>query len=130
MKKLFSLFVMVFALSLMACDAKNNRLEGKYITEAYNTQNGEEMTQVTYTFTTDSLYIDAYPSGCGITALALEWYSDKSCTATETITDVNKDGNEVAYIRIYHISFVPCEWGKNEFAVFRDYKVVDIIKKF
>lgn len=130
MKKLFSLFIMVFTLSLTACDAKGNKLEGKYLTEEYNTQNGEEMTQVTYTFTKDSLYIDAYPSGCGITALALEWYSDKSCTATETITDINGDGKEVAYIRIYHISFVPCEWDKNEFAVFRDYKVVDIIKKF
>ena len=130
MKKLFSLLIMAFALSLTACDAKGNKLEGKYLTEEYNTQDGDGMTQVTYTFVGDSLYIDTYPSGCFVAAMSLR-YSPKvenspryMCDATETIYDIESGRH---YKRVYHLSFCECEWNGKSLAVFRDYKVVDII---
>lgn len=130
MKKLFSLLIMAFALSVMACSAEDDKLQGVYLTEEYNTMYGDTLTQVTYTFVGDSLFIDTYPSGCFVAAMSLR-YSPKvenspryMCDATETIYDIETGRN---IKRIYHLSFCECEWNSKSLAVFRDYKVVDII---
>ena len=130
MKKLFSLLIMAFALSVTACSAEDDKLQGVYLTEEYNTMYGDTLTQVTYTFVGDSLYIDTYPSGCFVAAMSLR-YSPKvenspryMCDATETIYDIESGRY---YKRVYHLSFCECEWNGKSLAVFRDYKVVDII---
>ena len=130
MKKIFSLLLMAFALSVTACSAEDDKLQGVYLTEEYNTMYGDTLTQVTYTFVGDSLYIDTYPSGCFVAAMSLR-YSPKvenspryMCDATETIYDIETGRN---IKRIYHLSFCECEWNSKSLAVFRDYKVVDII---
>jgi hypothetical protein len=130
MKKIFSLLLMAFALSVMACSAEDDKLQGVYLTEDYNTMYGDTLTQVTYTFIGDSLYIDTYPSGCFVAAMSLR-YSPKvenspryMCDATETIYDIETGRH---YKRVYHLSFCECEWNSKSLAVFRDYKVVDII---
>ena len=129
MKKIFSLLLMAFALSVTACSAEDDKLQGVYLTEEYNTMYGDTLTQVTYTFVGDSLYIDTYPSGCFVAAMSLR-YSPKvenspryMCDATETIYDIESR----YYKRVYHLSFCECEWNGKSLAVFRDYKVVDII---
>jgi hypothetical protein len=130
MKKIFSLLLMAFALSVTACSAEDDKLQGVYLTEDYNTMYGDTLTQVTYTFIGDSLYIDTYPSGCFVAAMSLR-YSPKvenspryMCDATETIYDIESGRY---YKRVYHLSFCECEWNSKSLAVFRDYKVVDII---
>ena len=130
MRKLFSLLIMAFALSVTACSAEDDKLQGVYLTEEYNTMYGDTLTQVTYTFVGDSLFIDTYPSGCFVAAMSLR-YSPKvenspryMCDATETIYDIETGRN---IKRIYHLSFCECEWNSKSLAVFRDYKVVDII---
>lgn len=131
MKKLFSLFIMVFIAVLTACSTEINKMQGVYITEDYNTNMGDSVCKVTYTFVGDSLYIDTYPSGCFVTAMSLEYLTHSkdnpkyNCNATETIFDIE---NNISYKKIYHLSFIKCEWDKYSFAVYRDGVVVDIIK--
>ena len=121
MRKLFSLLIMAFALSVTACSAEDDKLQGVYLTEEYNTMYGDTLTQVTYTFVGDSLFIDTYPSGCFVAAMSLR-YSPKvenspryMCDATETIYDIETGRN---IKRIYHLSFCECEWNSKSLAVF------------
>lgn len=131
MKKLFSLLIMAFALSVMACSAEDDKLQGVYITEDYNTNMGDSVCKVTYTFVGDSLYIDTYPSGCFVAAMSLEYFTRSqssikyNCNATETIFDIESGKN---YKRIYHLSFIKCGWNKYSLAVYREGEVIDIIK--
>ena len=109
-------------------------LNGIYLTEDYNTKSVDGMIKVTYTFTNDSLYIDAYPSGCGIAAMSLENTSKNEYKAIETLYDINEtlyDINTGNVIRksIYHLSIFPCIWDKDSWAVYRDDTIIDIIKK-
>lgn len=97
------------------------------MTEDYNTKSIDGLIKVTYTFTNDSLYVDVYPSGCGISAMSLEKISDTEYKAVETLYDINTDG--ILKKTIYHLSFFPCVWDKDSWAVYRDGTVVDIIKK-
>lgn len=130
MKRFILACIMAFPAFLMACSAEDDKLQGVYLTEEYNTMYGDTLTQVTYTFVGDSLFIDTYPSGCFVAAMSLR-YSPKVenspryiCEATETIYDIETGRN---IKRIYHLSFCECEWNGKSLAVFRDYKVVDII---
>ena len=130
MKRFILACILVFPAFLMACSAEDDKLQGVYLTEEYNTMYGDTLTQVTYTFVGDSLFIDTYPSGCLVAAMSLR-YSPKVenspryiCEATETIYDIESGRN---IKRIYHLSFCECEWNSKSLAVFRDYKVVDII---
>ena len=130
MKRFILACILAFPAFLMACSAEDDKLQGVYLTEEYNTMYGDTLTQVTYTFVGDSLFIDTYPSGCFVTAMSLR-YSPKvenspryMCDATETIYDIETGRN---IKRIYHLSFCECEWNSKSLAVFRDYKVVDII---
>lgn len=130
MKRFILACIMAFPAFLMACSAEDDKLQGVYLTEEYNTMYGDTLTQVTYTFVGDSLFIDTYPSGCFVAAMSLR-YSPKvenspryMCEATETIYDIETGRN---IKRIYHLSFCECEWNGKSLAVFRDYKVVDII---
>ena len=131
MKKLFSLLIMAFALSVMACSAEDDKLQGVYITEDYNTNMGDSVCKVTYTFVGDSLYIDTYPSGCFVAAMSLEYFTRSqssikyNCNATETIFDIESGKN---YKKIYHLSFIKCGWNKYSLAVYREGEIVDIIK--
>lgn len=123
MKKIIFTFIL-FSISLFAC---STNLNGKYLTEDYNTESIDGMIKVTYTFTNDSLYIDTYPSGCCIAAMKLDKVTDNEYVATETLTNIYTD--EVIKKFLYHLSFFKCAWDKNSIAVYRDGSVVDIIKK-
>ena len=48
--------------------------------------------------------------------------------ATEVIYKNDKP-DDIAYIKIYHLEFIPCIWDKKCLAVYRDGIIVDIIKK-
>ncbi len=123
MKKLF--FTIIF---LCVClFSYSNDLNGKYLTEDYNTKSIDGLIKVTYTFTNDSLYIDVYPSGCGISAMSLKQTSDNDYEAVETLYDITS--GDILKKTIYHLSFFPCIWDNNSWAVYRDGSVVDIIKK-
>ena len=125
MKKLFLSLALLFSITAY-CETQRN-LSGRYLTEEYNTKMADNLIKVTYTFTGDSLYIDAYPSGCGITAMSIKLTS-RDYVATETI--YKEDGSDaIAYIKIYHLEFIPCIWDKKCLAVYRDGIIVDIIRK-
>lgn len=123
MKKKLILFALLLA-SVTCYSVKVER--GKYVTEDYNTQSADGFIKVTYTFENDSLFIDAYPSGCGIVAMSIE-YVNNEYIAVETLYD--EKTNEAIHKRIYHLMFLPCEWDKNSLAVYRDGVVIDIIRK-
>ena len=125
MKKKLVLFALL--LSSIACYPARIGM-GKYVTEDYNTQSADGMIKVTYTFENDSLFIDAYPSGCGIAAMSFE-YDDEihEYKAIETLYD--EKTNEAIHKRIYHLMFLPCEWDENSLAVYRDGVIIDIIRK-
>ena len=125
MKKLFLSLALLFSINVY-CETQRN-LSGRYLTEEYNTKMADNLIKVTYTFTDDSLYIDAYPSGCGIAAMKLE-LTTRDYIATEVIYKNDKP-DEIAYIKIYHLEFIPCIWDKKCLAVYRDGIIVDIIKK-
>ena len=96
MKKLFLSLALLFSITAY-CETQRN-LSGRYLTEEYNTKMADNLIKVTYTFTNDSLYIDAYPSGCGITAMSIKLTS-RDYVATETI--YKEDGSDaIAYIKI------------------------------
>lgn len=125
MKKLFLSLALLFSITAY-CETQRN-LSGRYLTEEYNTKMADNLIKVTYTFTNDSLYIDAYPSGCGIAVMKLELTS-RDYVATEVIYKNDKP-DEIAYIKIYHLEFIPCIWDKKCLAVYRDGIIVDIIRK-
>lgn len=125
MKKLFLSLALLFSINVY-CETQRN-LSGRYLTEEYNTKMADNLIKVTYTFTDDSLYIDAYPSGCGIAVMKLELTS-RDYVATEAIYKNDKP-DEIAYIKIYHLEFIPCRWDKKCLAVYRDGIIVDIIRK-
>ena len=112
---------------LLSSVAYSQALQGTYLTEEYNTQFGEDSVRVTYTFVGDSLYIDTYPSGCPVASMEIK-YVTNDYVAVETIYNI-ENPNDAAYIRVYHLEFLPCAWNKRCFAVYRDGKVVDIIRK-
>ena len=119
--------LILFTLLLMSATCQSKIVEyGKYVTEDYNTQSADSLIKVTYTFENDSLFIDAYPSGCGIVAMSIE-YVNYEYIAVETLYD--EKTNEAIHKRIYHLMFLPCEWDKNSLAVYRDGVVIDIIRK-
>jgi len=118
---------MVFTGVLTAYCQTSDKLQGKYLTEDYNTKSADGMIKVTYMFANDSLYIDVYPSGCGLACMSLE-KTTRDYIATETIVD-SEDNTRIAYIKKYHLEFLPCIWDKKCLAVYRDGSVVDIIRK-
>lgn len=123
MKKKLILFALLLA-SVTCYSVKVER--GKYVTEDYNTQSADGFIKITYTFENDSLFIDAYPSGCGIVAMSIE-YVNNEYIAVETLYD--EKTNEAIHKRIYHLMFLPCEWDENSLAVYRDGAIIDIIRK-
>lgn len=122
MKKL--LFTLILFFSFVSGYSQD--LKGTYLAEDYNSESIYSLIKVTYTFTKDSLYIDTYETGCGIAAMSLKKISEYEYKATDTIYDINDDP---VSITTYNLSFFPCIWDKNSFAVYRDNKVIDIIKK-
>ena len=119
--------LLLFALLLMSATCQPKIVEyGKYVTEDYNTQSADGLIKVTYTFENDSLFIDAYPSGCGIAAMSIE-YVNYEYQAIETIYD--EETNKVIQKRVYHLLFLPCKWDNNSLAVYRDGVIIDIIRK-
>ena len=131
MKRFILACILAFPAFLMACSADTDKLKGVYITEDYNTNMGDSICKVTYTFVGDSLFIDTYPSGCFVAAMSLEYFTRAessikyNCNATETIYDVETGKY---YKKIYHLSFIKCGWDKYSLAVYREGEVVDIIK--
>lgn len=119
--------LILFALLLMSATCNSKIVEyGKYVTEDYNTQSADGFIKVTYTFENDSLFIDAYPSGCGIAAMSIE-YVNYEYKAIETLYD--EETNKVIQKRVYHLMFLPCKWDENSLAVYRDGVIIDIIRK-
>lgn len=119
--------LILFALLLVSVTCYSKIVEyGKYVTEDYNTQSADGLIKVTYTFENDSLFIDAYPSGCGLHMMSIE-YVNNEYIAVETLYD--EKTNEAIHKRIYHLMFLPCEWDKNSLAVYRDGVIIDIILK-
>ena len=109
MRKLLLSICLLFSLTLYS-----QSLKGQYISEDINTN---ECT-VSYTFIKDSLYIDTYPSGCGITSMSLENISYTKYRVTETIDNKTK---------IYYLSFLPCDWDDNSYAVCKKGKMSDVL---
>ena len=125
MKKIFiSLLLLLAAAPMYAVHGE--RPSGTWLTEDFNTKQADNLIQVTYTFTEDSLFVDAYPSGCGIATMSIQ-YVNYEYIATETL--YNQETGEPIQKRVYHLLFLPCRWDKNSLAVYRDGVVVDIIKK-
>jgi hypothetical protein len=120
------LLIAIAALALSSA-AYSQELSGTYLTEEYNTKSVDGMIKVTYTFVNDSLYIDAYPSGCGIASMSIK-RTTRDYVAVETIYKEDEP-EKVAFVKIYHLEFLPCAWDKHCLAVYRDGIIVDIIRK-
>lgn len=121
MRKLFTTLICVF-ISAISFGAN---LNGTYISTDIMNINNEDI-KVAYTFTGDSLYIDTYDSGCGIACISLEKINDIDFNAIETIIDIY---DTKATIKKYKMSFIPCIFENNCYAVCCNDEVIDIIKK-
>ena len=100
-------------------------LNGTYISTDVVNINNEDI-KIAYTFTGDSLYIDTYDSGCGIACVSLERINDTEFNATEIIIDIH---DTKATIKKYKMSFIPCIFENNCYAVCCNDEIIDIIKK-
>lgn len=130
MKRLVVLLIAVLTLSV--CNARVRLAfnpEGKWVSTIPMTKMTPDLVDCSYTFTGDSLYVDVYPSGCGLAAMSIQNYRNTKygfkCDAVDTMYDIYT--GKVIKTKKYKLEFIK---HKNTYDVYRDGKRVDIIKRF
>ncbi len=130
MKRLVVLLIAILTLSV--CNARVRLAfnpEGKWVSTIPMTNMTSDLVDCSYTFTGDSLYVDVYPSGCGLAAMSIQNYRNTKigfkCDAVDTMYDIYT--GKVIKTKKYKLEFIK---HKNTYHVYRDGKRVDIIKRF
>lgn len=130
MKRLVVLLIAILTLSV--CNARVKLAfnpEGKWVSTIPMTKMTSDLVDCSYTFTGDSLYVDVYPSGCGLAAMSIQNYRNTKigfkCDAVDTMYDIYT--GKVIKTKKYKLEFIK---HKNTYDVYRDGKRVDIIKRF
>lgn len=127
-------FIVIFV-SLLALTVCNSRVklvfnpEGKWVSTVPMTKMTTDLVDCSYTFTGDSLYVDVYPSGCGLAAMSIQNYRNTKigfkCDAVDTMYDIYT--GKILKKKKYKLEFIK---HKNTYNVYRDDTLVDIIKRF
>lgn len=130
MKRLIVIFVSLLALTV--CNARIKLVfnpEGKWVSTVPMTKMTTDLVDCSYTFTGDSLYVDVYPSGCGLAAMSIQNYRNTKigfkCDAVDTMYDIYT--GKILKKKKYKLEFIK---HKNTYNVYRDDTLVDIIKRF
>lgn len=130
MKRLVVLLIAILTLSV--CNARVKLAfnpEGKWVSTIPMTKMTPDLVDCSYTFTGDSLYVDVYPSGCGLAAMSIQNYRNTKygfkCDAVDTMYDIYT--GKVIKTKKYKLEFIK---HKDTYNVYRDGKRVDIIKRF
>jgi hypothetical protein len=130
MKRLIVLFISILTLSV--CQAGVELVfnpYGKWVSTIPMTKLSPDVVDCSYTFTTDSLYIDVYPSGCNLAAMSVQSFKNLKngfkCETIDTMYDIYT--GKVIKKKKYKLEFIK---HKNTYSVYRDGELVDIIKKF
>ena len=130
MKRLVVLLIAILTLSV--CNARVKLAfnpEGKWVSTIPMTKMTPDLVDCSYTFTGDSLYVDVYPSGCGLAAMSIQNYRNTKygfkCDAVDTMYDIYT--GKILKKKKYKLEFIK---RKNKYNVYRDGKLVDIIKRF
>ena len=129
MKRLIVLFVSLLALTV--CNAGVELVfnpDGKWVSTIPMTKIAPDLVDCSYTFTGDSLYIDVYPSGCGLAAMKIQNLKNLkngfTCEAIDTMYDIYT--GKVLKRKTYRLEFIR---HKNTYSVYRDGTLVDIIRR-
>lgn len=129
MKRLIVLFVSL--LTLTVCNAGVELVfnpDGKWVSTIPMTKIAPDLVDCSYTFTGDSLYIDVYPSGCGLAAMKIQNLKNLkngfACEAIDTMYDIYT--GKVLKRKTYRLEFIR---HKNTYSVYRDGTLVDIIRR-
>jgi hypothetical protein len=130
MKRLVVLLIAILTLSV--CNARVKLAfnpEGKWVSTIPMTDMTPDLVNCSYTFTGDSLYVDVYPSGCGLAAMSIQNYRNTKigfkCDAVDTMYDIYT--GKVIKTKKYKLEFIK---HRNTYYVYRDGELVDIIKRF
>ena len=130
MKRLIVLFVSL--LTLTVCNARVKLVfnpDGKWVSTIPMTKIAPNLVDCSYTFTGDSLYVDVYPSGCGLAAMSIQNYRNTKtgfiCDAVDTMYDIYT--GKVIKKWVYTLEF---KKKRKKYEVYRDGELVDIIKRF
>lgn len=130
MKRLVLLLIAILTLSV--CNARVKLVfnpEGKWVSTIPMTKIAPNLVDCSYTFTGDSLYIDVYPSGCGLAAMSIKNYRNTKtgfiCEAVDTMYDIYT--GKILKKKKYKLEFIK---HRNKYNVYRDGELVDIIKRF
>ena len=130
MKRLVVLLIAILTLSV--CNARVKLAfnpEGKWVSTIPMTDMTPDLVNCSYTFTGDSLYVDVYPSGCGLAAMSIKNYRNTKygfkCDAVDTMYDIYT--GKVIKTKKYKLEFIK---HRNTYYVYRDGELVDIIKRF
>jgi hypothetical protein len=130
MKRLVVLLIAILTLSV--CNARVKLAfnpEGKWVSTIPMTDMTPGLVNCSYTFTGDSLYVDVYPSGCGLAAMSIQNYRNTKtgfkCEAIDTMYDIYT--GKVLKRKTYRLEFIK---HQNTYNVYRDGELVDIIKRF
>lgn len=130
MKRLVVLLIAILTLSV--CNARVKLAfnpEGKWVSTIPMTKMTPDLVDCSYTFTGDSLYVDVYPSGCGLAAMSIQNYRNTKtgfkCDAVDTMYDIYT--GKVIKEWIYTLEF---KKKRKKYEVYRDGELVDIIKRF
>jgi hypothetical protein len=130
MKRLVVLLIAILTLSV--CNARVKLAfnpEGKWVSTIPMTDMTPDLVNCSYTFTGDSLYVDVYPSGCGLAAMSIQNYRNTKygfkCDAVDTMYDIYT--GKVIKTKKYKLEFIK---HQNTYNVYRDGTLVDIIKRF
>ena len=130
MKRLVVLLIAILTLSV--CNARVKLAfnpEGKWVSTIPMTDMTPDLVNCSYTFTGDSLYVDVYPSGCGLAAMSIQNYRNTKygfkCEAVDTMYDIYT--GEVIKEWVYTLEF---KKKRKKYEVYRDGELVDIIKRF
>ena len=130
MKRLVVLLIAILTLSV--CNARVKLAfnpEGKWVSTIPMTEMTPDFVDCSYTFTGDSLYVDVYPSGCGLAAMSIQNYRNTKygfkCDAVDTMYDIYT--GKVIKTKKYKLEFIK---HRNTYYVHRDGELVDIIKRF
>lgn len=130
MKRLVVLLIAILTFSV--CNSRVKLVfnpEGKWVSTVPMTKMTTDLVDCSYTFTGDSLYVDVYPSGCGLAAMSIQNYRNTKigfkCDAVDTMYDIYT--GKILKKKKYKLEFIK---HKNTYNVYRDDTLVDIIKRF
>jgi hypothetical protein len=129
MKRLVVLLIAILTLSV--CNARVKLVfnpEGKWVSTIPMTKMTPDLVDCSYTFTGDSLYVDVYPSGCGLASMSIQNYRNTKtgfkCDAVDTMYDIYT--GKVIKTKKYRLEFIK---HQNTYNVYRDGTLVDIIRR-